>query len=69
MMPGTCRPLLSISEAQVPCTVKKTFLAARNSNSHLLLQLKANQAGLLRKSKATGAHAMRPAILKSLTPF
>lgn len=40
----------------MPCTVKKTFLAARKANSHLLVQLKANQAGLLRKAKVIAAH-------------
>ena len=40
----------------MPCTVKKIFLAARKANSHLLVQLKANQASLLRKAKAIAEH-------------
>ena len=40
----------------MPCTVKKTFLAARETNSHLLVQLKGNQAGLLAKAKMIAAH-------------
>lgn len=40
----------------MPCTVKKTFLAAREANSHLLVQLKGNQAGLLRKARMIAAH-------------
>jgi hypothetical protein len=40
----------------MPCTVKKIFLPARKANRHLLVQLKANQAGLLRKAKAIAEH-------------
>ncbi len=40
----------------MPCTVKKTFLAAREANCHLLVQLKGNQAGLLAKAKMIAAH-------------
>lgn len=40
----------------MPCTVKKTFLAAHKANSHLLVQLKGNQAGLLAKAKMIAAH-------------
>ncbi len=32
----------------MPCTAKKTFEAAREANSHLLVQVKENQPGLLR---------------------
>ena len=32
-----------------PCIVKKTFQAARKAKSHLLVQVKENQSGLLRK--------------------
>ena len=32
----------------MPCTVKKTFEAVRNAKSHLLVQVKDNQPGLLR---------------------
>ena len=32
-----------------PCTVKKTFAAARKANSHLLVQVKENQPGLLQE--------------------
>ncbi len=32
-----------------PCTVKKTFAAVRKAKSHLLVQVKENQPGLLRK--------------------
>ena len=39
----------------MPCTVKKTFLAAREANSHLLVQLKGNQAGLLAKARMIAA--------------
>lgn len=39
----------------MPCTVKKTFLAAREANSHLLVQLKGNQAGLLAKARIIAA--------------
>jgi len=37
----------------MPCTVKKTFRAARRTNSHLLVQVKENQSGLLRKIRET----------------
>ncbi len=40
-----------------PCTVKKTFSAARKTNCHLLVQLKENQPGLLRKIKAVTVDA------------
>jgi predicted transposase YbfD/YdcC len=33
----------------MPCTVKKTFLAARKAKGHLLVQVKGNQRGLLQK--------------------
>jgi len=36
---------------------QKNFLAARELNSHLLVQLKGNQAGLLAKAKTIAAHA------------
>ena len=32
-----------------PCTVKKTFASARKANSHLLVQVKENQSGLLQE--------------------
>ena len=39
-----------------PCTVKKTFHAARKAKGHLLVQVKENQPGLLRKiADAAGA--------------
>ncbi len=41
-----------------PCIVKKTFRTARKAKSHLLVQVKENQLGLLRKIKqATVADA------------
>ncbi|MCP4010782.1 MAG: ISAs1 family transposase, partial [Proteobacteria bacterium] len=40
-----------------PCTVKKTFSAARKANCHLLVQLKENQPGLLRKIEAVTVDA------------
>ncbi len=42
----------------MPCTVKKTFRAALKVNSHLLVQVKENQAALLRKVEA--AASMQP---------
>lgn len=36
----------------MPCTVKKTFRAARQAKGHLLVQVKENQAALLRNIKA-----------------
>jgi hypothetical protein len=33
----------------MPCTVKKTFQSALDTNSHLLVQLEENQPGLLQK--------------------
>lgn len=42
----------------MPCTVKKTFRAALEAKSHLLVQVKENQPGLLRKIRqATNTHA------------
>ena len=63
---------------------KKMIYGAHKVNRHLLLQLKANQAGLVQQAKAiavqttplkqhdtvipSGAHAMRPAISDLLLP-
>ncbi|MCP4238825.1 MAG: ISAs1 family transposase [Aestuariibacter sp.] len=40
-----------------PCTVKKTFSAALKANCHLLVQLKENQSGLLRRIEAATGDA------------
>ncbi len=39
----------------MPCTVKKTFRAVAKAKSHLLVQVKENQAGLLHNIKAAAA--------------
>jgi predicted transposase YbfD/YdcC len=52
----------------MPCTVKKTFEAARDSGNALLAQVKANQPGLLATLQAIAAEQPPVACFESVDP-